>query len=113
MSRFGQPRYAFGTVVSDDAWRDDLPEGLRSSAAPDGLWPGSYEMRAWVPRGEPSGRYDDVGADVFLFATTTDALRFFDIATATRCHRDGISTPASRPTGGRNLTWVSRSAGPS
>jgi len=44
--------------------------------------------------------------EIYLFATASQAHRFFDEATSTRCHRSGVARPAPRPADARNVIWV-------
>jgi hypothetical protein len=100
------PRYEWGTVAPASVWSDDVPQRLFQSGLTTNRWPGSYEMRAWARDRDGARNRDDVVADVFLFANTSRARRFFDEATSAQCHRDGKAQPASRPPGSRNLVWL-------
>jgi hypothetical protein len=94
------PRYEWGTVAPASVWSDGLPQKLFQSGLTTSRWSGSYEMRAWARD------RDDIVADVFLFADTSQARRFFDQATTVQCHRDGKAQSAPRPPGSHNLVWL-------
>ncbi len=105
MAPLARSRYAWGIVSAEDVWTVNSPQSIRSSEM-DGLWPASYEMRSWAIDPQLAPEQDDIVADVFLFAASGQARRFFAEATGTRCHRDGTERPASQPPQARNLTWV-------
>jgi hypothetical protein len=94
------PRYEWGTVAPASVWSDAVPQSPSQSSSTTGRWPGSYEMRVW------ERDRDDVVADVFLFADTYQARRFFVQATGVQCHRDGKAQSTSRPPRARNLIWT-------
>jgi hypothetical protein len=105
MARLSRSRYEWGTVSPEVAWTDNSPQSISASET-DGLWPASYEMRSWVTDPLLAPERDDIAADVFLFADSAHARRFFAEATGTRCHRHGTEQPASEPPYARNLIWV-------
>jgi hypothetical protein len=105
MRPLSRSRYAWGIVPTAVAWTDNSPQSIRASET-DGLWPASYEMRSWVTDPELTRRLDDLAADVFLFANSADAGRFFAEASAVRCHRHGTGRAAAEPPHARNLIWL-------
>jgi len=105
MAPLSRSRYEWGTVPPEVVWTDNSPQSIGASEA-DGLWPASYEMRSWVTDPLLAPERDDIAADVFLFADSAHARRFFAEATASRCHRDSTEQPASEPPQARNLIWV-------
>ena len=105
MEPLARSRYAWGVVPAEVVWTDNSPQSIRSSEM-DGLWPASYEMRSWVTDPQLAPERDDIVADVFLFADSGQARRFFTEATGTRCHRDGTERSASQPPQARNLIWA-------
>jgi hypothetical protein len=105
MRPLSRSRYAWGIVPTEVAWTDNAPQSIRASET-DGLWPASYEMRSWVADPELTPQQDDLAADVFLFANSADARRFFAEASAVRCHRHGAERAASKPPHARNLIWL-------
>ena len=102
MAPLSRSRYAWGSVPAEVVWTDDSPQAIRASES-DGLWRGSFEMRSWVTDPQLAPEQDDIVADVFVFADSAEARRFFAEASGTRCHRDGSEQPASRPPGA--ATW--------
>jgi hypothetical protein len=106
MAPLARSRYAWGTVRPRDAWSDAPPQSPFSSRQANGLWPGSYEMRSWTSASRLASKQANVVADVFLFADSGQAGRFFAQASSSRCHRAGKDRPVSRPPQARNLIWV-------
>ena len=92
-------RYAAGIARPGDVWSDDEPQTLRATRIAGGRWPAAYEMRWWTPD------YDAV-ADVFAFAGTSPARRFFDLAASPRCHRDSGPRATALPLAARELAWT-------
>jgi hypothetical protein len=99
MAPINTRRHVWGPVPPEAVWSDNLARGVPSARLPSGLWPSSYEMGAW-------GQGENVVADVFLFANSRQARRFFEQASSAHCHRHGSVQPASRPPQARNLVWV-------
>jgi len=103
MSRPGTRDYVQGEVPASVVWSDDQP--AVDDRVADGLRQAGYEIRQWAPDPQWGPSYpDDIGADVFQFATPSQALRFVEEAPS--CHREGAGEGAVRPPGARNLTWV-------
>jgi hypothetical protein len=92
-------RYAGGILAPEDMWSDDDPQRLLAGRSSDGNWPAGYELRWWTPD------YNAV-ASVLMFAGTRQARAFFELASSTRCHRDGRLHSASFPPRARGLAWV-------
>jgi hypothetical protein len=109
IERLSPARYAFGPVAPEVVWSDN-PPAAPSSRPPRGLWPASFEMRTWAQDPRLKGTFDDVVADVFLFADSRHAASFYTHAASARCHETGVARPASRPSGARLLTWVNPDA---
>ncbi len=112
MAQQAQSRYAWGAVPTADAWRDDAPSRLASNVLPNGLLPASFEMRSWAVNPRLATLGDDVVADIFMFANSERARRFFTLASSVRCHRDGVARDSSRTPKVRDLTWVNPDAVP-
>jgi hypothetical protein len=106
MEPLSRTRYAYGIAAPQAAWLDESPSNLRSSVLADGNWPAAFEMRSWVVDPQLKSAYEDVGADVFMFAGAPQARSFFIQASSARCHRAGVEGSASRPLLARTLTWV-------
>jgi hypothetical protein len=90
--------YEEGTVSTSAAWLDSEPSQppvLASAPRPD-----SYEMRWWAPNG------DDVGADVFVFASAARARRFLALAAAPGCRDRASAHLAVRPPLARAISWL-------
>lgn len=90
--------YEEGTVSARTPWVDALPAQpavIASAPRPD-----AYEMRWWAPNG------DDVGADVFVFASPAQAQRFLALAAAPGCRDAGRAQDALRPALARELSWL-------
>jgi hypothetical protein len=87
-------------------WTDGGPEsGAERLTAT--RWPGSYEVRQWVPDPQWGASYrDDIVADVFLFSDRTQAHRFFGEAASARCRRSASASFTRRLPAARRLTWV-------
>jgi len=90
--------YEQGVVASSNAWSDDQP-GTRMSLPSGPRDPGGYELRWWA------ANRDDVVADVFVFADSSQAHTFFKRASSTRCRPSSIALATSSPPGGRDLAW--------
>jgi hypothetical protein len=112
MAQQARSRYAWGAVSTADAWLDDVPSRLASSVLPDGLLPAGFEMRSWAVNPRLATRGDDVVADVFMFAGSEQALRFFTLASSVHCHRDGVAQGSSGTPQVRDLTWINPDAVP-
>jgi hypothetical protein len=107
MRHTGGRGYVWGTVPPTVAWTDNAPESDSLNGLAGGRWPGSFEIRQWAPDPQWGASYrDDVGGDVFLFAESAQATRFFSEATSIRCHRSGSERLAELPSQARYLTWV-------
>jgi hypothetical protein len=106
MEPLSRTRYAYGIAAPEAAWLDESPSNLRSSVLAGGNWPAGFEMRSWVVDPQLTSAYEDVGADVFMFAGAAQARSFFIEASSARCHRDGVEGSASRPPQAHTLTWV-------
>lgn len=106
MEPLSRTRYAYGIAAPEAAWFDESPSNLKSSLLPDGNWPAGFEMRSWVVNPQHTPAYEDVGADVFMFAGAAQARSYFIQAISARCHRDGVEGSASRPPLAHTLTWV-------
>lgn len=92
--------YEQGIVAANSVWSDNSPTSFRplnSLVAPQ---PAGYEMRWWARN------RDDIVADVFEFATPSQAKNFFWRAASPHCRRDGVVHAASFPLQARNLLWV-------
>jgi hypothetical protein len=111
MARANGRAYVSGVVPPEAVWTDNPPAGASLGLSKERLGASSYEIRQWAPdpRYGPAYR-DDIVGEVFLFATTSQASRFFDDATSTGCHRSGVARPAPRPAGARNMIWVNPDA---
>ena len=72
---------------------------MSSGGRKSGLWPAGYEMRQWARDG------DDIVADVFVFAQTSQARDFFGRASSTRCRPAGARIPVSSPPNARDIVW--------
>ncbi len=105
MEPLARSRYAWGVVPAEVVWTDNPPRRIGASEI-DGGWPGAFEMLSWTTDPQLAPQLDDIGAAVFLFASSAQASRFFAQATGTRCHRDGTERAAARPPQARNLIWV-------
>lgn len=90
--------YEEGIVEASNAWSDDSPS--RPPLSPRAPRPAGYEMRWWAPTG------DDIVADVFVFATPTQAQRFLGDAVSARCHNSARQTLTPWPTRAHNLRWI-------
>jgi hypothetical protein len=106
MEPLSRTRYAYGIAAPEAAWFDESPSNLRSSLLADGNWPASFEMRSWVVDPQNSSAYEDVGADVFMFADAAQARSYFIQASSARCHRDGVEGSGSRPPLAHTLAWL-------
>jgi hypothetical protein len=107
VSEVGGREYAAGVVPASAIWSDDGPSQVWRPDAADGLLPGGVETRRWAPDPQWGASFkDDIVGDVFLFAEPRQASRFFDEASAVRCHRAATALSISRPTGARDLIWV-------
>ena len=106
MEPLSRTRYAYGIAAPEAAWFDESPSNLKSSVLADGNWPAGFEMRSWVVDPQLTSTYEDVGADVFMFARAAQARSFFIEASSARCHRAGVEGLASRPPLAHTLTWV-------
>jgi hypothetical protein len=93
----GGRRYAEGAVSGENAWSDEPPQSVGSSAA---SLSGGYEVRWWASNG------DDVVADVFQFAGPRQARGFFRSATNPRCRYSGTVSVPPWLLVARNLVWV-------
>jgi hypothetical protein len=103
--------YASGSVPTEAVWTDNPPTGSSLELSQSGLGPASYEIREWAPDPHLGRTYrDDLVGDVFQFADTAQAHRFFGAAGSVRCHRSGSARVASRPHRARNLIWVNPDA---
>jgi hypothetical protein len=111
MARSGGRVYAAGAVPPEVVWNDEPPGGSSLGLAKDGLGPASYEMRLWAPDPRYGSAYrDDLGGEVFSFATAAQATRFFAAGASVRCHRHALARPALRPPGARNIIWFNPDA---
>jgi hypothetical protein len=90
--------YEEGTIESANAFRDGLP--LPPPVSFTAPRPGGYEMRWWAPNG------DDIVADVFQFASASEANGFLALATSTRCRLHARARQAPLPPDSHNLTWL-------
>jgi hypothetical protein len=106
MEPLSRTRYAYGIAEPQAAWFDESPSNLRSSLLADGDWPAGFEMRSWVVDPQLTSAYEDVGADVFMFAGAAQARSYFTQASSARCHRDGVEGSSSRPPLAHTLAWV-------
>jgi hypothetical protein len=110
MAPLARSRYAWGTVTPEEVWSDQSPSALNSSARSSGpdewQWPASFEMRSWTADPQLTSEQDDVAADVFMFADSLQAHRFFTEASNARCHRDGVEGSAPQPPQAHTLAWV-------
>jgi hypothetical protein len=104
VARAGGSRYAAGTAEPRAPWSDNPPAPPGQTRAAGGTWPGAYEIRQWSSEG------DNVASDAFEFADRSQAARFFDAASAARCHRAGASSSAIEPPQARVLTWLNPDA---
>ena len=97
---FGRERrlYEQGVATPVSAWSDSEP-GKHTSLPAGARDPGGYEIRWW------DGGNDDVVADVFVFAGTSQARAFFESASSARCRTASRALAASSPPGGRDLVW--------
>lgn len=90
--------YSLGVVTSENAWSDNYPQpGV--TLPKTARIPGAYEIRWWAPN------RDDVVADVFVFAQTGQARRFFERASSARCRPASAATSTSSPPNAQNLMW--------
>lgn len=90
--------YEQGIVAADYAWSDGEP-GKRMSLPLGAHGPDAYELRWWAGDG------NDVGADVFAFASAGQARDFFERASSADCRPMSAAFNASSPPGARDLVW--------
>jgi hypothetical protein len=92
--------YEYGAAASEDAWSDDPPQRGQVLLPQVARVPGAYEMRWWATNG------DDVVADAFAFARSSQARDFFALASSPRCRPQAKEQNASSPPGARDLGWL-------
>ncbi len=98
-------RYQWGAVPPEVVWSDGSPSRFSASGLADGKFLASFEMRVWAKSPALHFAGVDTVADVFLFNNASDARRFFEEASNTRCHRAGVPRAVAQPPGGRDLIW--------
>ncbi|HWJ51248.1 MAG TPA: hypothetical protein VNR42_09520 [Solirubrobacteraceae bacterium] len=100
-----ESRYQWGAVPPEVVWSDGSPSRFSASGLVDGKFLASFEMRVWAKAPALRLANVDTVADVFLFTNPGDARRFFEAASNTHCHRDGVPRAVAQPPGGRDLIW--------
>jgi hypothetical protein len=93
----GGHRSPGGTVTPVGVRSGIAPQNLGLSRSTGGLWPAGYQLREHARSG------DSVVADVLLFASPRQALRYVELTARADCRRPAITSDAPSPPEALNL----------